>query len=59
MHKNNRIDTAAFGGEGWCPRTRSHAMEIGDVWAGCGIDSEWESLCSRSLPAQPSLRVRT
>jgi arginine deiminase len=44
MQQNKKLDTAAFGGEGWCPRTRSHAMEIGDVWAGCGIDSEWKPL---------------
>ncbi|MEX1299279.1 MAG: arginine deiminase-related protein [Desulfotignum sp.] len=41
---NNSFDTAAFGGEGWSPRTRSHAMEIGDIWTGCGLDSEWKPL---------------
>lgn len=40
------FDTAAFGGEGWSPRTRSHAREIGDIWAACGIDSEWQPLKS-------------
>jgi arginine deiminase len=38
------FDTAAFGGEGWSPRIRPHAMEIGDIWAGCGMDSEWKPL---------------
>jgi arginine deiminase len=38
--------TAAFGGEGWSPRTRSHLQEIGDIWADCGIDSEWKPLQS-------------
>lgn len=42
--KNNAVDTAAFGGQGWSPRIRSHAMEIGDIWAGCGLDSEWKPL---------------
>jgi arginine deiminase len=42
--KNMAFDTAAFGGEGWSPRIRTHAMEIGDIWAGCGMDSEWKPL---------------
>lgn len=42
--KNMNFDTAAFGGEGWSPRIRTHAMEIGDIWAGCGMDSEWKPL---------------
>jgi N-dimethylarginine dimethylaminohydrolase len=41
---NDAFDTAAFGGEGWSPRIRSHAMEIGDIWTGCGLDSEWKPL---------------
>jgi N-dimethylarginine dimethylaminohydrolase len=41
---NNGFDTAAFGGNGWSPRIRSHATEIGDIWAGCGLDSEWKPL---------------
>ncbi len=42
--KNRAFDTAAFGGEGWSPRIRTHAVEIGDIWAGCGMDSEWKPL---------------
>jgi arginine deiminase len=42
--QNRAFDTAAFGGEGWSPRIRTHAVEIGDIWAGCGMDSEWKPL---------------
>lgn len=35
---------AAYGGEGWSGRLRSHGQEIGDLWAACGIDSEWAPL---------------
>jgi len=37
---------AAYGGDGWSPRTRSSSEEIGDVWAGCGIINEWAPLKS-------------
>ena len=36
--------TAAYGGEGWSPRIRTHGQELGDLWADCGIDSEWGKL---------------
>jgi N-dimethylarginine dimethylaminohydrolase len=36
--------TAAYGGNGWSPRLRTHGQELGDVWADCGIDSEWRPL---------------
>lgn len=36
--------TAAYGGDGWSGRTRSHKEEIGSLWCGCGIDSEWRPL---------------
>ncbi|MCF8091804.1 MAG: hypothetical protein K9K40_04990 [Desulfotignum sp.] len=42
--KKSSFDTAAFGGDGWSPRILTHAMEIGDIWTGCGIDSEWRPL---------------
>jgi len=32
--------SSAFGGEGWSPRTATHADEIGSVWASCGVRSE-------------------
>ena len=38
--------TAAYGGDGWSPRVRSHGQELGDLWADCGIDSEWKPLKS-------------
>lgn len=36
--------TAAYGGEGWSGRTRTHEQEIGRIWTGCGIDTEWRPL---------------
>ncbi len=38
------LQAAAYGGEDWSSRTRSHAEEIGSVWRACGIDSEWARL---------------
>lgn len=38
------FDTAAYGGDGWQPRQRAHAEEIGTVWARCGVDNEWGAL---------------
>jgi len=38
--------TAAYGGEGWSPRTLTHEQELGGLWADCGIDSEWRPLKS-------------
>ncbi len=38
--------TAAYGGEGWSPRTLTHEQELGRLWADCGIDSEWRPLKS-------------
>ncbi len=35
---------AAYGGDNWSPRIATHRDEIGDVWACCGIDSEWRPL---------------
>lgn len=37
-------EAAAYGGPGWRPRARSHAEELGDLWAACGLDSEWRPL---------------
>ena len=42
-HKGS-FGTAAYGGDNWSPREASHAQEIGHIWAGCGIDSEWRRL---------------
>ncbi len=35
---------AAYGGSGWSPRERSLNEELGDIWAPCGINSEWAPL---------------
>lgn len=37
---------AAYGGQGWSQRMRSHRAEIGDLWAPCGIQNEWSLLKS-------------
>lgn len=36
--------SAAFGGEGWSPRTPDLRAEIGTIWAGYAVDSEWAPL---------------
>ncbi len=36
--------TSAYGGEGWRQRSKTHAQEIGSLWAPCGINSEWAAL---------------
>jgi N-dimethylarginine dimethylaminohydrolase len=35
---------SAYGGEGWRPRSRSTHEELGDLWAACGMASEWSRL---------------
>ena len=40
------FSTAAYGGEGWSPRSTALQEEIGSIWAPCGIDSEWAPLKS-------------
>lgn len=34
------VYSAAFGGEGWSPRTADLRGEIGTIWAGHAVDSE-------------------
>ncbi len=49
MSSNNALaepTTAAYGGEGWSPRTASHLDDVGTLWAACGINSEWRPLKS-------------
>ncbi len=41
---SSTFGTSAYGGDGWQPRERSHADDIGSLWAPCGIDSEWAPL---------------
>ncbi len=43
--------SAAYGGEGWSPRQRSHRREIGSLWADCGVTNEWAQLKSVLLHA--------
>jgi arginine deiminase len=52
-----QTDSAAYGGPGWSPRRRSLGEEIGDVWASCGIDSEWAPL-SAVLLHRPGMELR-
>ncbi|MEM7031044.1 MAG: arginine deiminase family protein [Chloroflexota bacterium] len=35
------FNSAAYGGEGWSPRTATHFQEIGKIWGSCGIENEW------------------
>jgi len=37
---------AAYGADGWSPRTRTMQEEIGDLWSPCGIQSEYAPLKS-------------
>jgi len=37
---------ATLGGKDWRPRVRSHAEELGDLWAACGCQSEYGRLRS-------------
>ena len=38
------LKTAAYGGQGWSPRTASLRQEIGGVWGACGVGMEWSPL---------------
>jgi len=38
------FEAAAYGGRGWSPRTAPLREEIGQVWAACGVASEWSPL---------------
>ena len=44
--KKDTFNTAAYGGEGWVQRKRSHSEELGDIWMACGINNEWGILKS-------------
>ncbi|MGH7358034.1 MAG: dimethylarginine dimethylaminohydrolase family protein, partial [Candidatus Rokuibacteriota bacterium] len=37
-------DAAAYGGEGWSPRTAPLRDEIGALWGRCGQQDEWGRL---------------
>ncbi len=38
------FNASAYGGPGWQGRAGTHREEIGSLWAGCGIDSEFAPL---------------
>lgn len=38
------FNASAYGGPGWQGRALSHGQEIGNLWAECGIDSEYAPL---------------
>ncbi len=40
----NDPSAAAYGGPGWSPRTRPLTDEMGDLWAGFSVSSEWAEL---------------
>jgi arginine deiminase len=40
----NTFTAAAYGGTGWSPRTASLHCEIGQLWAACGVGTEWSPL---------------
>lgn len=43
MVKTNPFE-AAYGGDGWLPRTQTLQEELGTLWGACGINSEWAPL---------------
>lgn len=43
-NRNHPHLMAAYGGEGWQPRSRALAGELGNIWGACGVNSEWSSL---------------
>ncbi|MEZ4620579.1 MAG: arginine deiminase family protein [Caldilineaceae bacterium] len=43
-NRNHPHLMAAYGGEGWQPRSRSLAGELGSIWGACGVNSEWALL---------------
>lgn len=38
------FDAAAFGGEGWSPRSATLREELGNVWGACGMSSDYTRL---------------
>ena len=41
---SSTFNASAYGGAGWQGRGRTHAEELGSLWAACGIDSEYARL---------------
>ncbi len=54
---SNSFGTAAYGGDGWSPRLRTHSQELGDIWSKCGIDSEYKTL-KAVLVHRPGLEMQ-
>jgi arginine deiminase len=44
--KQPKYEKAAYGGDKWSPRIRTHRDEIGFLWMSCGVNSEWQTLKS-------------
>ena len=42
--QKSSFGSAAYGGDNWSPRVLPHAAEIGTIWAGHGVGSEWATL---------------
>lgn len=42
--RNQPYLMAAYGGDGWQPRSRNLAGELGNIWGACGVNSEWTPL---------------
>ena len=42
--RQSTFGAAAYGGEGWSQRVRTHKQDLGSIWQSCGIDSEWREL---------------
>ncbi len=54
--KKPPFETAAYGGDNWSPRTNSHGDEIGRLWEGFAVNSEWRRLQAVLLhPPGPEL----
>lgn len=43
-HSQEVFNAAAYGGEGWSPRTRHLKNELGSVWGKGGTNTEWSRL---------------
>ena len=44
MNNKNKINSSAYGGDNWKPRSATHQEEIGSLWSNCGVNSEWAPL---------------
>ncbi len=49
MSTTEPFEAAAYGGDGWSPRTKNMRQEIGTIWRSCGIQSEYAPLKSVML----------